>query len=144
MTPFYSGSHKADWHEYNCNTCTRGYGGNPENWHCELERALDDAYMGDGTVSAEIGARLAIESGSIWRCPEHIPNPFVQIQPWAAPKRVPIPLWRKLRDCLVSAWKFWIPFWDRTDHDCYSGLRSPLLAWSTAWIIHHDRTEVAR
>lgn len=132
--PFSCGSQKADWHYRNCKNCRKGYS-DGVGWNCEIEQALDSAYFGDGSVTVEIGERMG---GS--RCPEQVP--VFTPESWAAhnglsPKALR-PLWWRVREAVRSAWTYWIPPWDRTDHDYYEGLRSPALAWWVAWNTWHD------
>jgi hypothetical protein len=141
--PFYCGTQGADWRESNCGNCHRSA-------DCEILTALDDAYCGTGEVSEEIARRMGylLADGSTkllrygWRCTE-----LEEVEPistyakrLAPPPTKLCPLWKRVRRTLSAAWTFWIPPWDRADHDCYSSLRSPVLAWQVAWDIHHDDT----
>lgn len=134
FVPFSCGSEKADWHYRNCNNCRKGYS-KETGWNCEIERALDAAFLGDGSVSNEIGERMG---GG--RCPEQ--SPIFTPESWAARNAmaptVLRPLWWRLRETIRSAWGLWIPPWDRTDHEHYDGLRSLGLAGRVAWGIWGD------
>jgi len=76
--PFYCGSQKMDWHCYNCSNCTKGYDDEARAWRCDLEKAIDNAFMGDGSVSAEIAKRMGEPEDCRvhnWRCPEFVAAP---------------------------------------------------------------------
>lgn len=66
---FSSGSQFMDWHEENCVGCAKGYDENRRVWRCELEAAIDEASIGDGTVPIEAYRRLALDTGR--RCTEY-------------------------------------------------------------------------
>jgi hypothetical protein len=145
VRPFYCGSQGADWQVSNCDNCQkRGHYTNGKTdwvWQCDIQQAVDFAYVSDGKVSAPIAARMGFEKDRYgWRCNELIPvmpiaEYFASIAP---PKTKLAPLRLRLGRSLRAAWIFWIKPWDREDHDCYEGLRSPWLAWSVAWGIHDD------
>jgi len=66
--PFSSGTEFADWKENNCKQCAKGY---DSNWHCDIEYALDYAYVTDGHVPDEIADRMEKEEKEyLWFCPE--------------------------------------------------------------------------
>lgn len=70
---FSCGTQFADWQEANCFRCTKYDYENP-GARCDLDMALLEAQVGDGTVSAEIARRLGYEEGSppryCWQCGE--------------------------------------------------------------------------
>jgi len=68
--PFYCGSQFGDWKARNCDRCVKGY---DINWHCELEQALDDAYMDVGQVNEGVYHRIGADENKLantWDCPE--------------------------------------------------------------------------
>jgi hypothetical protein len=155
-TPFYCGSQSADWETVNCDNChMRGFYRDQEGqrdfeWRCDIQRAFNEAYMGDGTVSAEIGKRMGADENVAshgWRCPE-----LILIEPVAVyakrferPVRRLAPLWKRLRSAWESARETWNPWWG-PEEDIYGvmGRIDLRLAWSIAWGLHHDDTEVVR
>jgi hypothetical protein len=143
-----------DWESWNCSNCQKGgYYADKEQqrewvWRCEIQEQMSAAFWNDdNAVSAPIAARMGLLSnpGSHkWRC-----NELVEIMPteeyyrrYLKPPATRLrPLRQRLRSALSATWEFWIKPWDREDHDYYEGLRSPWLAWSVAWHIHHDARE---
>jgi hypothetical protein len=74
-TPFYCGSQRMDWKCYNCDFCTKRYNETFSKWHCDLERLIDEAYMGDGSMGAETAKRMGEPDDCRvynWRCPEFV------------------------------------------------------------------------
>lgn len=78
-TPFYCGSQRMDWKCFNCDFCTKRYDdSSPQSvsaWRCDLEKLIDEAYMGDGSVSAETAKRMGEPEDCRvynWRCPEFV------------------------------------------------------------------------
>ena len=72
-TPFYCGSQRMDWKCYNCDFCTKRYDEAKTAWRCDLERKIDEAYMGDGTFDAATAKRIGEPEDCRvynWRCPE--------------------------------------------------------------------------
>jgi hypothetical protein len=154
--PFYCGTQGADWRVANCDNCHmrgfhRGTVGKQEfEWRCEIQYAIDGAYMGDGTVSAVIGRRMGCPDNFAaygWRCPEQI-----EIEPHAEyVKRFrPLlsrvsPIWMRLWRAARFAVKLWVPWW-MPEEDVYGEADriSLLLAWEVAWGIHHDDTETVK
>jgi|SRR5579872_3591597 len=141
--PFFCGTQMIDWREVNCKNCVKQgrYTDETENefaWHCDIEKALDMAYADDGHVSAPIFQRMG---GDSFRCNELVPiepiqDHYARLMP--APTEL-APIWLRLKRSAIAAWSFWIPPTDKEDHDYYEGLRSPFLAWSVAWGIHHNQ-----
>ena len=70
--PFYCGSQYSDWVSENCERCSRGYDYEAGTWRCELQRALDEAYLDTGEVADEVAERIGYREGLyIWRCAEY-------------------------------------------------------------------------
>jgi hypothetical protein len=71
--PFSNGSEMADWQEANCATCRLGYDIDDERYRCSMQREIDGAYLGDGTIAAATADRIG--RGKRWglanRCAEH-------------------------------------------------------------------------
>ena len=73
IRPFYCGTQKADWACRNCYQCKKGYDDDKMEWNCDLELAIDTAFMEDGTVSAETAKRMGYTDKSLlWDCPEKV------------------------------------------------------------------------
>lgn len=73
--PFYSGTQWTDWEAWNCAHCAKGkddYVNTDAFPSCPIYGAIVWAYADDGSVSAEIGKRMAIPEKNlrIWRCGE--------------------------------------------------------------------------
>ena len=77
--PFSCGTQGGDWRSANCDRCTKSWenNGGPEgsNAHgpCEIDNALADAFMDDGSVSENIARRMGYldHKGRFqWMCPE--------------------------------------------------------------------------
>lgn len=138
VRPFYCGTQKADWLADNCGNCHKGYNEKTDKHYCQIEEALDQAYFGDGYIESGIAARMGMPE--VWRCREQDPiyAPERFAAHYAPPKTVMRPLYWRVMQAVSAAWEFWIKPWDREDHECYEGLRSPKLAWDTAWRIWHD------
>lgn len=71
--PFHCGSQMADWKAQNCDTCAKGWT-EESGWRCDIEKAIDHGYMGNGSVPAEIGRRMGVPDNPCvftWPCPEH-------------------------------------------------------------------------
>lgn len=80
VEPFYCGTQMADWHGYNCNHCRKrgAYQAPPDRdfkWNCEIQSAVDLAYLTTGDVSAEIGRRMGACDDANWRCGEFEATP---------------------------------------------------------------------
>ncbi len=150
IRPFYCGTQGADWQTNNCENChMRGFyrdqkGQNDFEWRCDIQRAIDGAYIGDGSVTDEIGRRMGAignETAHGWRCPE-----LIEIEPIAKyakrferPKTRLMPLWKRLRNTWRAAREL------REDSYCATEFRIDWrLAWQVAWGIHHDYTEVVK
>lgn len=90
VRPFCSGSQMGDWDLNNCESCAKSINAldRDATWEsmkarglepCEIEHAISRAYIGDGTVSAEIAERMGACDEYTWPCPEHDP-PFVNVE----------------------------------------------------------------
>lgn len=69
---FSNGTQYMDWTFNNCDKCAlAGDPSEPGSSSCDLFEAICDAGADDGTVSAEIAARLGYSPiRYVWRCPE--------------------------------------------------------------------------
>ena len=76
--PFHCGSQAADWEEANCEHCAKGTP-DDEIPACPIQRAIFDAYFGDGRVPEDIAERMGYLANSPprqkgfsynWRCGE--------------------------------------------------------------------------
>ncbi len=78
--PFSNGTQYGDWTEANCDTCSKRADRDhpPETCPCDIEQALLYAYVGTGTISADIADRMGRSEGRYnWPCKEHDP-PFTE------------------------------------------------------------------
>lgn len=115
QVPFSNGSQGADWRESNCERCKKRLDdfADTTEYRCEIQRAIDNAYMTDGTVSSEIGVRMGHSANPIayvWQCPE-----VEWSEEWKAEVkrrrkwsyRIPLQ-WFQMRSGLARwAWKKW-------------------------------------
>lgn len=70
---FYCGTQRADWKCYNCDFCTKRYDEPARKWRCDLEKLIDETYMGDGTFDAATARRMGEDCRVYnWRCPEFV------------------------------------------------------------------------
>jgi hypothetical protein len=73
IQPFYCGSQYMDWLTANCERCKKY---DLEQSSCEIDSALFEACIDDGTVSEEIAVRMGFlvdgkQNGNYnWMCPE--------------------------------------------------------------------------
>ncbi|KPL74959.1 hypothetical protein AC812_10615 [Bellilinea caldifistulae] len=68
---FDTGTQFADWRHRNCERCALRWRDN--RYFCLIERALDEAYIGDGYVDDDIAARMGYsDTEYTWDCPERI------------------------------------------------------------------------
>lgn len=74
VRPFSCGSQCADFKGSNCDRCTKGYDEVAGGWKCQIEEAIDAAWLDDGTVSLDIAARMGFTPGPpfayVWPCKE--------------------------------------------------------------------------
>lgn len=75
--PFSCGSQYGDWRSRNCDRCVKSYDNQkPEPKDgmgpCAIDNAISMAYLGNGTVSAEIAQRMGCTTSLAygWDCPE--------------------------------------------------------------------------
>jgi hypothetical protein len=77
VTPFCCGTQYADWKMYNCERCKKRYDEKKGEWKCEIEKEIDVAYIGDGTIPEDIWKRMGgpeNKGNYNWRCPEFEPE----------------------------------------------------------------------
>jgi hypothetical protein len=69
--PFHCGTQAADWSCSNCDRCKKSAQAE-EPFRCEIQEAIAEAYMTDGTVSREVAARMGYVDCRqfLWACPE--------------------------------------------------------------------------
>ncbi len=149
VSPFHCGSQMGDWETKNCNNChLQGYYRDQENqnnwvWRCDIQKAVGEAYIGDGMVSGDIAERMGATRNELaygWRC-----NELVTIEPIAVyakrferPQTQLLPLWKRLR----MAWESAREYREASYADEYDiGWR---LSWQIAWGVYHDYTEVVK
>ena len=77
IRPFSCGSEFADWKRQNCEGCTlrwqEGLAQEGHGWQCDIEAALDYAYIDNGSVTLEIGRRMRFDGVNIADpCPERV------------------------------------------------------------------------
>ncbi len=68
--PFSNASEFGDWVFSNCERCKKKY---TDGWRCNIQYALDKAYMSDGKVTNNIAQRMGLLDNMdkyIWQCPE--------------------------------------------------------------------------
>lgn len=84
--PFHCGSQGAEWDDVNCGHCTKGLkeGEDSRHWHCDIQKAIGEAWWSDGTVSDDIAERMGYLDNSpprqehfsyLWRCKEFVSLP---------------------------------------------------------------------
>lgn len=91
VAPFYCGSQRMDWKAFNCFQCVHGYDEAARKWRCDLERGLDEAYMGDGTTTPELAAAIGTPAdvrAHNWRCPKFETAPPIAPRPPPPPRAV--------------------------------------------------------
>lgn len=70
--PFSCGSQYADWIHNNCkNGCPKTYDYKLEDWRCPLMKALDIAYISDGTVPQWVAKAIGFydkRDWYVWHC----------------------------------------------------------------------------
>lgn len=154
-TPFYCGTQGADWELANCDNCKKGGRYTDEKqmdwvWLCDIQKAKDEAYMGDGSVSNDIARRMGYDDGANlhnWPCTELDPiEPIEQYFARFAPKPTRLAsLWKRLKRAAEFAWEMYDPWW-QPEVDIYGvmGRIELRLAWRIAWGMHHDDREVIR
>ena len=76
--PFSNGTQFLDWEDRNCCRCALYHDGPIDEAPCELDRALGDAQMDDGTVSREVADGLGFLDNRdryTWPCKKRITTP---------------------------------------------------------------------
>ena len=75
IQPFSTGSEFGSWESHNCNNCWKWSGHREfvERHHCQIDKALGEAYLGDGKISASIARRMG--HGVTYDCPEREQQP---------------------------------------------------------------------
>jgi len=79
--PFANGSQYMDWYWHNCDKCLKAWT-KEAGFRCEIDKALGEASITDGTISAEIAERMGsdlvigadgkVEFRYTWDCPERV------------------------------------------------------------------------
>lgn len=72
--PFSCGTEAMDWKDRNCDSCLKGYDDQARSWRCDIEEALDEGAIGNGTVPIDIYRRMGIDLRN-GRCTEYLENP---------------------------------------------------------------------
>lgn len=83
--PFHCGSQAADWTCSNCDRCKKQSPRDAafDEMTCEIERAIGEAYMSDGTVSQEMAKRMGYDGSPtsyLWQCGEWEPTEAWKIE----------------------------------------------------------------
>lgn len=81
---FYCGSQRGDWKCFNCDSCKKGYDEKESEWRCDLERKIDEAYIGDGYFDAATAKRMGQPEDCRvynWRCPEYVEDTTPRPEP---------------------------------------------------------------
>lgn len=72
IRPFSNIKQYYDWHASNCERCKKGYFPNIETV-CQIEHAINMAYLPDGFVSEDIARRMGFldyRESYVWQCGE--------------------------------------------------------------------------
>lgn len=71
--PFSCGTQRAEWIARNCCDCTKYDGDDIRRSACDIDKALGEAFMTNGSVSEEIARRMGYSEGlNMWVCPERV------------------------------------------------------------------------
>lgn len=73
ITPFSNGTQFGDWVDENCWKCQKDFDEERDAYRCDIQKALDAAYVGDGTISRETAEKMGYlkhEGYYIWPCPK--------------------------------------------------------------------------
>jgi hypothetical protein len=110
--PFHCGSQAVDWEQSNCARCTKAYDERTSTWPCDLERAIDEAGFGDGTVSPDVARRMGYDGSPtayVWPCTE-----VVWTEAWKAESRRRRTVryrvarrWWSVRTAVRGRWQKW-------------------------------------
>ena len=73
MHPFSNGTEYGAWTAANCDRCQFGYSEIAQHWPCDLEKAINSAYVNDGSIAMDIAERigLSIRGDLCTRCHEY-------------------------------------------------------------------------
>jgi hypothetical protein len=91
--PFHCGSQFHDWKAHNCDRCAKGYDYKATDWRCDLERKIDEAAMGDGSMPDDVSKRMGTPEDCRvynWPCTEFVED--------TTPKPEPPPSFPKVLD----------------------------------------------
>jgi len=58
--PFSNGTSYMDWKANNCDRCKHGYSDVAQHWPCDLEKAIDEACIYDGSIEWTIARRMGL------------------------------------------------------------------------------------
>lgn len=74
IQPFDSGTQFGDWIERNCANCWKDRREDGKVYKCQIQKALDIAYIGDGLIPLAMAKRMGWKYWDqprySWRCPE--------------------------------------------------------------------------
>lgn len=76
---FANGTQFLAWRSRNCTRCVKQWAEN--KYSCEIEKALDAAYINDGLVDRKILERMGFSMNAnkyTWDCPERVLNESVE------------------------------------------------------------------
>lgn len=72
VRPFSRGCDFKCWKAFNCRRCTLRWEAG-QGYHCDIEAALDYAYLDDGSVTVGIGKSLKFDGEHVAEdCPERV------------------------------------------------------------------------
>lgn len=69
---FSTGSQFSEWSYRNCLTCKFGFNDKHSKFGCERERALVEAYCGDGQITEQVAKAIGFLDNKecyVWECP---------------------------------------------------------------------------
>jgi hypothetical protein len=73
IKPFYCGSQAAEWKCRNCFECVKGYDDDKSKWNCDIELAIDEAFMNDGSMTKEMADAMGYNDKAYsWDCPSRV------------------------------------------------------------------------
>ena len=73
IRPFCCGTQYADWLDRNCFQCAKGFDYEKSEYRCELQKALDEACAGDGTITEDIAVEIGYQKGLYtWQCKQFV------------------------------------------------------------------------
>ena len=68
--PFSNGMEFAGWVKNNCSVCAKSYDNDARKWRCDIERALGEAYLGNGTMPIALARRAELDGLHAGDCKE--------------------------------------------------------------------------